>query len=206
MADPGKKKARGGASQALGQVRALAHPLRLKLVELFAEKPLTAKQAAEKLGQPPTRLYHHVAILERAGILRLEKTRAVRGATEKYFEIAQIPQLSGKEAADAIRKSTPQDREAIGYALFDLARTELLQALAARRAGGTDPIMAIRTLAWLSPQSARKLRRELVRVLARLQRKRSRLEGEGKVRGRNMKRYALTISMVPTDTTRRVES
>src|SRR5205809_1154808 len=51
---------------ALTQVRALAHPLRLRLIELFASGPLTAKQAAQKLGQPPTRLYHHVATLERA--------------------------------------------------------------------------------------------------------------------------------------------
>lgn len=118
MADQGKRKAGAGAPE-LEQVRALAHPLRLRLVELFAEGSLTAKQAAEKLGQPPTRLYHHVATLERAGILRLKETRAVRGATEKYFEIAQIPRLSRRQTAAALRRSTPQDREAIGSAVFD---------------------------------------------------------------------------------------
>lgn len=122
-------------------------------------------------------------------------------ATEKYFEIAQIPRLSRREAAAAIGKSTPQDREAIGFALFDKARNELLQALGARQAGGTDPIMAIRTVMWLSPGAGRRLRRELMQVLGRLQREqrpeRSRLGGEGKSRRRNVKRYALTISMVP---------
>lgn len=204
MADPRRRKT-GAAAAGLEQVRALAHPLRLKLLELFAEEPLTAKQAAQKLGQPPTRLYHHVATLERAGILRLKETRAVRGATEKYFEIAQIPRLSRRQAAAALRKSTVQDREAIGFALFDQARNELLQALGARQAGGTDPIMAIRTVAWLSPAAARRLRRELMQVLGRLRRE-QKPEGS-KHRRRNAKRYALTISMVPTaETARRVET
>ena len=37
-------------------------------MELFAEAPRTTKQVAELLGEPPTRLYHHVAALERAGL------------------------------------------------------------------------------------------------------------------------------------------
>jgi len=67
----------------LEQVRALSHPLRLRLLELFKLQPRTAKQAAEVLGEPPTRLYHHVAALERAGLIRLRETRQNRGTTEK---------------------------------------------------------------------------------------------------------------------------
>lgn len=40
---------------------------------------------AEILGQPPTRLYHHVAALERVGLIRLARTRQRRGAFEKYY-------------------------------------------------------------------------------------------------------------------------
>src|SRR5262245_11195131 len=101
----------------LERVRALAHPLRLRLVELFAAGPLTAKQAAEKRGQPPTRLYHHVATLERAGLLRLKETRQVRGATEKYFVFVRNPLRSSFTRATALRGSTARDREAIGFAV-----------------------------------------------------------------------------------------
>ena len=55
-------------------------------MELFAEAPRTTKQVAELLGQPPTRLYHHVAALEGAGLLRLTETRKNRGAVEKWYE------------------------------------------------------------------------------------------------------------------------
>src|SRR3982751_1736257 len=70
----------------VAELRALAHPLRLRMMELFAESPKTTKKVAELLGQPPTRLYHHVAALERAGLLRLTETRKNRGTTEKWYE------------------------------------------------------------------------------------------------------------------------
>src|SRR3954467_13034071 len=69
----------------VADLRALAHPLRLRMMELFAEQPRTTKQVADLLGQPPTRLYHHVAALERAGLLVLKETRQNRGAVEKWY-------------------------------------------------------------------------------------------------------------------------
>jgi hypothetical protein len=72
----------------LKQVRLLAHPLRLRLLEQFATGAKTTKQAAETLGEPLTKLYHHVHALERAGLLVLRGTQRVRGAVEKYYEAA----------------------------------------------------------------------------------------------------------------------
>ena len=69
----------------LKQIRVFAHPLRARLVEAFAEKPRTAKQAAEIIGQKPTKLYHHVEALERVGLIKLVKTRKKRGTLEKYY-------------------------------------------------------------------------------------------------------------------------
>src|SRR3954447_5228118 len=69
----------------VAEMRALAHPLRLRILELFAETPRTTKQVADLLGQPPTRLYHHVAALERVGWLELRETRKNRGTIEKWY-------------------------------------------------------------------------------------------------------------------------
>src|SRR6185369_5982761 len=76
-------------ARATQELRALAHPLRLRLLEEFAGSPRTTMQVAAAMGEPPTRLYHHVNALERAGILRLARTRQVRGTTEKYYEVAK---------------------------------------------------------------------------------------------------------------------
>lgn len=69
----------------VNQVKVFAHPLRAKLVEAFADRPRTAKQVAEMLGQKPTRLYHHVEALERVGLIKLVKTQRKRGTVEKYY-------------------------------------------------------------------------------------------------------------------------
>src|SRR5438105_5007402 len=69
----------------LEHVRLLAHPLRLKLLEAFGHEPRTTKQVAGLLGEKPTRLYHHVDALARAGLLVLVRTRRNRGTVEKYF-------------------------------------------------------------------------------------------------------------------------
>src|SRR5206468_5112014 len=76
-------------ARTVAELRALAHPLRLRLLEAFAGEARTTMQVAAELGEPPTRLYHHVNALERAGILTLARTRQVRGTTERYFELAK---------------------------------------------------------------------------------------------------------------------
>src|SRR4029078_9585631 len=100
---------RSEAMKGLEQVRALSHPLRLRLIELFAVKPMTTKQAAKQLGEKPTKLYHHVAALETAGLVRLRETRQKRGATEKYYETVT---RRLRASPDAIAGHTARDRAA----------------------------------------------------------------------------------------------
>jgi hypothetical protein len=42
----------------LRQIRAIADPLRIRTLRLFAEEPLTIKQVADRLREEPTRLYN----------------------------------------------------------------------------------------------------------------------------------------------------
>ena len=66
----------------LKQVRALAHPLRMRILTALCEER-TTKQVAELLHEKPTRLYHHVDALERAGLVQLTRTQPKRGTIEK---------------------------------------------------------------------------------------------------------------------------
>ena len=70
----------------LEQLKAIADPLRQQLLNRFAREPATTKQVAVALGLKPTRLYHHVAKLEKCGLIKLVETRPVRGTTEKYYQ------------------------------------------------------------------------------------------------------------------------
>ncbi len=70
----------------LVQMQALANPLRLQILEMLAAgPPRTTKQVADALGEKPTRLYHHVARLEKVGLIELAETRPKRGTIEKYY-------------------------------------------------------------------------------------------------------------------------
>jgi len=188
---------RRGASRdgALAQVRALSHPLRLRLMELFALKPRTTMQAAEALGQPPTRLYHHVAALEGAGLVRLRETRAKRGTTEKYYE-ATPAVLDHSDLRGALRSpGGRRDLSALGVLVFDQARNELIQALAKGLGEPPRTLFAVRGVAHMTRAEAQRLARRLHAVLKteRARRKRARAAGAR----RSRQRYALTVAMVP---------
>jgi DNA-binding transcriptional ArsR family regulator len=70
----------------LEQVKVVADPLRVRILETIILEPRTTKQIAEILGEKPTRLYHHVDALAEAELIRLVDTRPVRGTTEKYYQ------------------------------------------------------------------------------------------------------------------------
>ena len=127
MARSASRSRRSAGAPPLGRtvadLRALAHPLRLRMMELFAESPRTTKQVAELLGQPPTRLYHHVAALERAGLLALTERRQNRGAVEKWYtSVAQQIQSGVRQKGDAARAA----RRAVAATALEQARQELL--------------------------------------------------------------------------------
>ena len=69
----------------LDQLKAISDPLRLEIIEIISHEALTVKQIADKLHQPPTRLYYHVSELETAGYVTLVGTRVKSGIVEKYY-------------------------------------------------------------------------------------------------------------------------
>src|SRR5262252_10076538 len=130
-AAPARRRARQKAAaerrRATQELRALAHPLRLRLLEEFAGSPRTTMQVAAAMGEPPTRLYHHVNALERAGILKLARTRQVRGTTEKYYEVAR--KYYGAPQGDAVTGEMKGSLQALTQVVFEEAKIDLLTAI-----------------------------------------------------------------------------
>lgn len=123
---PSRSRRSAGApplGRTVADLRALAHPLRLRMMELFAESPKTTKQVAGLLGQPPTRLYHHVAALERAGLLVLTEKRQNRGAVEKWYTGAADRIQGGVRQKSAAGRAA---RRAVAATVLEQARQELL--------------------------------------------------------------------------------
>ena len=181
----------------VAEIRALAHPLRLRLMELFAETPRTTKQAAALLGQPQTRLYHHVAALERAGLLRVKKTRLIKGITEKCYE-ATNRTMGGSSDVRAGWKRSKSKREsaarrALVMSVLTQSRQEVVAAMAT--SGGERPMMA--RLVMVAP-SARlgALRERLFETLEKIQEEFDR-DDQNADAAADVDRWALTITFAP---------
>lgn len=99
----------------LEQVRLLAHPLRSRILMVFCGGEFTTKQVAESLGEKPTKLYHHVEMLEKAGLIRKTRSQQNRGTVEQYYEaIAKSFRVDPQ-----IFSGSPADGDAPGV-LFDI--------------------------------------------------------------------------------------
>lgn len=68
------------------ETKALAHPLRLRILRLCAQQELTNKQLAERLGRDPGTVLYHVRQLAAAGFLEPGEVRTgPSGALEKPY-------------------------------------------------------------------------------------------------------------------------
>ena len=175
----------------VAELRALAHPLRLRMLELFAEQPRTTKQVAELLGQPPTRLYHHVAALERAGLLVLKETRPNRGVVEKWYEaVARQMSAGGSAAAPRATKSA---RRAVAMTVLEQTRQEMI---AASSGGSTEPVMLVRLIVAGSAEMMPTVRKRLLAAVKDIQKEFQCDEPPGSSTD-DHDRWALTMAFAP---------
>jgi DNA-binding transcriptional ArsR family regulator len=70
------------------QLKALGHPLRLKVLQVLGEapKPLTNRELAQRLNVDPGHLHFHVRMLNRAGLIELAQAA---GREKPYRPVAK---------------------------------------------------------------------------------------------------------------------
>jgi DNA-binding transcriptional ArsR family regulator len=108
------------------EAKALASPLRLRILRLCLDEAHTNKQLAERLGKDPATLLHHVRTLERTGFLAAEpERRGTRGARERPYR------ATGKSWGLSLDASTGSS-----LAMLDAFSAELRENL--------DPVMFTR--------------------------------------------------------------
>lgn len=72
-------------------IKALADTTRLAILRALSRdrKPKSAKELAEDLGEPQTKLYRHLKVLLEAGLIEAAETRVVSGIVETKYRSAQ---------------------------------------------------------------------------------------------------------------------
>ena len=131
------------------QLKALAHPLRNRILFALGPDGSTVSQLAKTLSTNKGNVAHHLAVLEGAELVRRGARRQVRGGTEQYFVRA------------ARRLRTPGGNRA-GHT------AALLQAVAEEiEASPTDTLLTLRRIRLTRAQAAA-LAQHLERVVEEL--------------------------------------
>jgi DNA-binding transcriptional ArsR family regulator len=112
-------------------VKALSHPLRVRILALLQERTATPAQLARRLHASVGTVAYHVRTLRELGLIDLVEETRVRGGTAHHYRARAIPQLSGRAWASA---SPVAKQAAVGAALDTIAE----YARAAAATGGFD--------------------------------------------------------------------
>ena len=99
------------------QLKALGDDLRTRIAVLLRERAHSVTELAETLELPKGTVAHHVKVLEKAGLVRVVRTRQVRAMTERYY---------GRTARLFFFKSS--DQEADGEDVRNVAAASLRSA------------------------------------------------------------------------------
>jgi DNA-binding transcriptional ArsR family regulator len=131
------------------EARALAHPLRLRIIRLCLDEALTNRELADRLGEQPATVLYHVRTLVKTGFVVAEaERRGRRGARE-------IPYRSTRKSWGL---SLPPDL-AGNVAVIDAARAEIMES-------GPDAVLQLVRLGIrLRPERLEEIDRRLGEVI-----------------------------------------
>ena len=115
------------------EARAIASPLRLRILRLCLDAPLTNKQIAEALGRDPASVLYHVRRLVRTGFLAAgQERRGTRGAREvpyratgKSWRIEVVDEMQGRAGTAALVEAFIEDARRVGAENVEAARLGL---------------------------------------------------------------------------------
>lgn len=130
------------------QHRALAHPMRQRLLIALGERPSTVSRLATELSTNKGNVAHHVKVLLDAGLVDPHGTRTVRGGTERYY---------GRSSHRVVVPSAGSSASAAA----------LVSAVAVAVADDDDPMVYLRGVRLTATQAAA-VRDALIEVLDRL--------------------------------------
>jgi DNA-binding transcriptional ArsR family regulator len=142
--------------------RALADPMRIRLLECLWGQPQSAKELAEWVDMPPDRLYYHLAQLEQAGLIEIAEYRPLPGGkVERVYRPTSV-EPPGDEA-------TPLEVSAMLGATLEATRADITAASVAREAGERREIMLTRATVRLSEADLIALREHLLELVRQAQ-------------------------------------
>ena len=159
-AEPGLSQTGAPRKTWHGMHKALADPLRIRLLEWLFEAPRSARQLADCAGLPADRLYYHLGQLQQAGLIEVAEYRPLaRGKVERVYAPAET-EPPGDDA-------DPEETAAFLGSMLEATAMDITAAYQARRAGRRREVDLHRVALRLTDQALAELRGHLEQLAAR---------------------------------------
>lgn len=142
----------GGVSTTDPRLRALAHPVRLRMLSLLWSAPLSAAALARELEISHALASQHLRRLDAAGLVELADVRSRRGGRERRYRAVRGTWLSDQREGQALLAES-------------LARN--LLARVAHRAPETAGVTTDAEL-WISPEDWAAARHRMIAIMTEL--------------------------------------
>lgn len=184
----------------LETLKIVTHTFRTQILEALVLQALTVKQVAEKLGLPPSKLYYHINLLEKHGMIKVIEEHIVANIIEKVYratatEFAITPSL--------LSFKTDESRETFNSMLLstlDKTREDVMRSLEMRTQAlehnvERPPRQVV--LAQLTTRVSEARAIELEERVQALIKEFEREEAESADQGEDGRIYGLTIAFYP---------
>lgn len=127
--------------QNIDGLRAVAHPLRLRLLSMLTAEALSAAEAARVLGESQANVSYHLRRLADAGLVRLVEETTIRGGAAKRYK-------HDPASGDALGGGSIDEQEALMRALASELIARSVRYVPATEFAFTDAEVTVSGQAW----------------------------------------------------------
>lgn len=172
-------------------LKVIAHSTRLDILQSL-KYPKTVKEIARLLKLPATKLYYHVNLMEKHGLIQVVETNVVSGIVEKKYQVvARNYRIDDQLLAD--QSTSTENMFRMVSAMLDVTRSEIQRTMQVTQ---QNPFDASRGILWrtslrLTPAQYEELYGRFQSFLDEI----NALNPEGKEEGTDL--YGLTLAWYP---------
>lgn len=177
----------------LETLKIIADPLRGQIFEALILQPLTVKQIAKKLNVAATKLYYHVKLLEKIGLIQVIDTQLVSGILEKHYRATAQRLKFDPNLLTTASNSSKDDINTVLLATIDTTREDIARSLKAHYSEldqDTRCIMISRQLSRFSDERADEFCQRLEELIKEF--------SDADAKSNKMQTFALTIAFYPS--------
>jgi DNA-binding transcriptional ArsR family regulator len=147
---------------ARSQLRALAHPVRLRILSLLTAAPMTAAETARELDLSHANVSYHLRQLLAGGLIEVAGEERINGGVAKRYRYQSDPDRQPKPETGASGAMSSQDRRLV----FAAVATELRRRAARLRGRGRNHLTDAEL--WVDPEVWKEVRDQVTAASVRL--------------------------------------